>query len=168
MNEAQKIMAAGKGEPEHIVSAPAGTPAVVMKVLDALPGLVGGIDIAIKDRTGKHMPFVLLIFAEGSALHSANFDPKVAQQAVIELAGRWEVDAQAAKLVGAQEGEPTAVLATGEAAPGTTPVINGHGAVNDHVGDIQQIESDRRFGQPHHGHDDEGDAGDGTDVVVTH
>ena len=73
----------------HVATLP--TPEVlIQRVLEALPGLVGGIDYAIRDQTGKHQPFVLLIFAEGTALHSANFDPRVAQKAVIELAGRWD------------------------------------------------------------------------------
>lgn len=66
------------------------TPEVlVQRTLAALPGLVGAIDHAIKDQTGKHQPFVLLVFAEGTAMHSANFQPEVAKAAVIELAQRW-------------------------------------------------------------------------------
>lgn len=72
------------------------TPEVlIQRTLEALPGLVGAIDHAIKDQTSKHQPFVLLIFAEGTALHSANFDPKVAQKAIIELAARWDTGDEA-------------------------------------------------------------------------
>ena len=78
----------------HVATLP--TPEVlIQRTLEALPGLVGAIDHAIRDQTGKHQPFVLLIFAEGTALHSANFDPKVAQKAVIELAGRWDLGDEA-------------------------------------------------------------------------
>lgn len=74
----------------------AATPEVmVQRILTALPGLVGAIDNAIRDQTGKYQPFVLLIFAEGTALHSANFDPQVAQKAVIELAQRWDTGDEA-------------------------------------------------------------------------
>lgn len=62
---------------------------LVQRVLTALPGLVGAIDYAIKDQTGKHQPFVLLVFAEGTALHSANFAPEAAKLAVMELVQHW-------------------------------------------------------------------------------
>ena len=76
------------------------TPEVqVRRVLDALPGLVGAIDHAIKDETGKHQPFALIIFAEGTVMHAANFTPKAAQAALIELAKRWETGQDEAQLV---------------------------------------------------------------------
>lgn len=103
-NAAQQIM----GNP----AAPAApTPEVlVQRTLAALPGLVGAIDHALKDQTGKHQPFVLLIFAEGTALHSANFQPDVAKKAVIELAQRWGEGDEAHLVPPGEEG------AAGEAA----------------------------------------------------
>ena len=93
----QSAAAAIMGDPAaaaHAAALP--TPEVlIQRTLGALPGLVGAIDHAIKDQTGKHQPFVLLIFAEGTALHSANFNPKVAQKAVIELAQRWDTGDEA-------------------------------------------------------------------------
>jgi hypothetical protein len=106
---AEELAAAGKASPAAAImgdpAAAAGlvakpTPEVQIKrTLDCLPGLVGAIDHAIKDQTGKHQPFVLMIFAEGTALHAANFDAKVAQNAVIELASRWDTGADEAQCV---------------------------------------------------------------------
>lgn len=63
----------------------------VAKLLDALPGLVGGIDRAIIEKTGIKAPFVLVLFAEGSAMHATNITPpQQAQAAIIELARAWE------------------------------------------------------------------------------
>jgi hypothetical protein len=95
----------------QIMAAPAAamtaTPEVqIQRCLDILPGLVGGIDAAIKDQTGKHQPFVLLIFAEGTALHSANFGASESQEAVIELAQRWDTDRGLAQMVSDEQGNP--------------------------------------------------------------
>jgi hypothetical protein len=65
-------------------------PERIKHVVDQLPGLVGAIDHALHDQVGRSFPFVLLIFAEDVALHSANFQPDVARNAVIELAQRWD------------------------------------------------------------------------------
>lgn len=94
------------------VAATVATPMViVLRTLEILPGLVGALDSAIKDQTGKHQPFVLLIFAEGTALHSANFAPEVAKNAVIELAKRWD------------EGEPSPVVAPGDEIPSSIKAV---------------------------------------------
>lgn len=50
-------------------------------LLDALPGLVGGIDNFIKKESGKHMAFMLLVFADEAVLHATNADPAIAQEA---------------------------------------------------------------------------------------
>lgn len=50
-------------------------------LLDQLPGLVGAIDNAIKDTSGKHMAFMLLVFADEAVLHATNADPAIAQDA---------------------------------------------------------------------------------------
>lgn len=71
-----------------------GQPVAIQKLLDELPAMVGGIDHAIRDVSGKHMPFVLLVFGENGVLHATNMTP--AAQAVVaikELAAKWETDA---------------------------------------------------------------------------
>lgn len=71
-------------------TAAASQPVEVAKLLDALPGLVGAIDRAIFDASGLKVPFVLLAFTNGGALHATNFDPSVAVAAVKELASKWD------------------------------------------------------------------------------
>ena len=66
-------------------------PPEVKRTLDALPGLVGALDRAIFDQTGKKQPFVLLIFANGGALHATNIHPPAqAIDAVKQLAAVWD------------------------------------------------------------------------------
>lgn len=68
-----------------------GQPQDVQKTLDALPGLVGAIDRAIFDQSGKKQPFVLLIFANGGAMHATNIHPPVdAVTAIKQLAAQWD------------------------------------------------------------------------------
>lgn len=63
----------------------------VARLLDALPGLVGGIDRAIIDNSGMKAPFVLMIFAEGSALHATNMSPpQQAQAALKAVVAAWD------------------------------------------------------------------------------
>jgi len=50
-------------------------------LLKNLPNLVGAIDMAIKDTAGKPMAFMLLVFADGAALHATNTDPAAAHDA---------------------------------------------------------------------------------------
>jgi hypothetical protein len=70
-----------------------GQPKSVAKVLDALPGMIGGIDRAIFDVSGKKMPFVLLIFGENGAMHASNMAPvSQAVDAIKQLAKAWEAD----------------------------------------------------------------------------
>jgi hypothetical protein len=65
----------------------------VAKLLDALPALVGGIDHAIFKESGKTLPFVLLVFTEGGAMHATNINPPVqAIEAIKELAAKWDTD----------------------------------------------------------------------------
>lgn len=78
----------------------AAPPEQVKKVMDELPSMVGGIDLALRDLTGKPMPFVMVIFTDGGAMHATNIEPNLAQRAIQELAASW--------------GEP------GDAVPGTT------------------------------------------------
>jgi hypothetical protein len=60
------------------------------KLLDDLPGLVGALDKAIFDSTGAQLPFTLLIYAEGGAMHASNFNAQEAVRALKDLAARWE------------------------------------------------------------------------------
>jgi hypothetical protein len=65
-------------------------PPEIAAMLDALPGLVGAIDTAIKDTAGKQMPFVLLVFPGNGALHATNISPaSQAVDAVKKLAAAW-------------------------------------------------------------------------------
>lgn len=62
-----------------------------LKVLDALPGLVGAIDRAIIDTTGQKLGFVLLVFAGGQALHATNVTPaSSAIDAMKALVHAWD------------------------------------------------------------------------------
>lgn len=73
-----------------VAGVPADASPDVKKIMDELPGMVGGIDHALIDMLGKPAPFVLVIFAEGGAMHATNFDPKLAAAAVKELAASWD------------------------------------------------------------------------------
>jgi hypothetical protein len=66
---------------------PAEQPAETAALLDALPGMVGGLDRAIFDTTGKKMPFMLVVFNNGGAMHATNVHPPIdAFRALKELA----------------------------------------------------------------------------------
>jgi len=68
-------------------------PVAVAKVLDALPGIVGGLDSMLRDLCGQKMPFVLLVFAQGGAMHATNIVPaSQAIEAVKQLAEQWDVE----------------------------------------------------------------------------
>jgi len=67
-------------------------PAAVAALLDSLPGLVGAIDKAILDTTGRRMPIALLVFAEGAGMHASNFGAAETVKAVKELVMQWEKD----------------------------------------------------------------------------
>lgn len=41
-------------------------------VIDMLPGLIGALDEAIKDRIGERMPFVLVVFGGDAGFHATN------------------------------------------------------------------------------------------------
>lgn len=69
-----------------------GQPEYVAKLLDALPGMVGGIDRAIFDASGKKLPFMLVVFGEGGAMHATNVTPAAdAFRALKQLAASLEV-----------------------------------------------------------------------------
>ena len=60
---------------EAIQPLPAEQPPETAALLDALPGMVGGLDRAIFDTTGKKMPFMLVVFNNGGAMHATNIQP---------------------------------------------------------------------------------------------
>jgi hypothetical protein len=63
----------------------------ITRLLDALPGLVGGIDRAIIEQAGVKAPFVLVIFADGNAMHATNISPPAqAVDAIKALATAWD------------------------------------------------------------------------------
>jgi hypothetical protein len=69
-----------------------GKPALVMQpekvahLLDSLPGIIGGIDMATKDRVGHHVPFVLLYFTGNAAVHATNAGAREAAMLIVEYA----------------------------------------------------------------------------------
>ena len=68
-------------------------PAGVATMLDALPGMIGAIDTAISDTTGSRLPFVLLVFVQGGAVHATNINPpELAVQQIKQLAAQWDTD----------------------------------------------------------------------------
>lgn len=60
------------------------------KLLDDLPGLVGALDKAIFDTAGEQLPFTLLVYAPGGAMHASNFNAQEAVRALKSLADQWE------------------------------------------------------------------------------
>lgn len=54
----------------------------IQRLIDVMPGLIGGIDMAINDQVGKPMPFVLVVFDGKTAAHATNFDAKLAMEAL--------------------------------------------------------------------------------------
>ena len=54
----------------------------IQRLIDVMPGLIGGIDMAINDQVGKPMPFVLVVFEGNTAAHATNFDAKLAMEAL--------------------------------------------------------------------------------------
>lgn len=68
-------------------------PATIAKLLDALPGLVGGIDRALFDVTGGSVPFILVVFADGAAAHATNIVPAACAMAALkDLANNYAED----------------------------------------------------------------------------
>jgi hypothetical protein len=70
-----------------------GQPKAVAKVLDALPGMIGGLDRAIIEVAGQRLPFVLLVFGDNGAMHASNINPaSEAVRAVRELGRAWDAE----------------------------------------------------------------------------
>jgi hypothetical protein len=61
-------------------------PEVVKKLLDNLPGIIGGIDYATRDNCGQHVPFVLLYFTGNAALHATNIGSREAAMLTVGYA----------------------------------------------------------------------------------
>ena len=91
-NEASEIMAdpaSAAGEGSGLIKAPVGTPENALRILNALPGLIGAIDQAIRVETGVKEGFVfaLLVFANNSCIHAGNAaDQSTMLKAIIEFA----------------------------------------------------------------------------------
>lgn len=68
-------------------------PESVAKLLDSLPGLVGALDKAIMDTTGRRMPFAVLVFADGAGMHASNFNAADTVKAIKDLVEAWEKNA---------------------------------------------------------------------------
>ena len=80
--------AAGMGVKPTFLAAPPGTPEVVQKVLNALPGLIGAVDNALRTETGetRGIPFALVMFTDGIAVHASNFNPEATKTALVDFA----------------------------------------------------------------------------------
>ena len=58
----------------------------IQRLIDVMPGLIGGLDMAISDQVGKPMPFVLIVFEGKTAAHATNFDARLAMEALQSFA----------------------------------------------------------------------------------
>lgn len=72
---------------------------MISKVLECLPHLVGGIDSALQGEIGEQVPFVIVAFAAGTAIHATNVKPA---SAAMEGLGQIVDNYRAAK----EAGEP--------------------------------------------------------------
>lgn len=82
--------AAAGVEPEpqvHLIKAPKGTRAEVQRLLNALPGLLGACDEAIRRETGvkEGLPFALVVFCDDQAMHASNTDAESMRKALINF-----------------------------------------------------------------------------------
>lgn len=107
ISDAKKIMqdpAGSAGQPAApVLSSPHIQDPGVATLLNQLPGLVGAIDMAIKDTAGKPLAFMLIVFTPGTVLHATNTDAKVAAAAVGELVDSWRKDGDAPGSAAANE-----------------------------------------------------------------
>lgn len=63
----------GYTDVEEPILIPAGAPVPeIQRVMDSMPGLIGGIDHALIDYVGKPVPFVLVLFSGTTAVHATN------------------------------------------------------------------------------------------------
>jgi hypothetical protein len=66
-------------------------PAITAKIVDELPQLVGAVDRFLIDLSGERIPFVVVAFTAGRALHATNINPpSVAFDALKELVKNME------------------------------------------------------------------------------
>ena len=52
-------------------------------ILEALPGLIGGIDQALREQMGHPVAFVLMTFGKGGAAYSTNVSDVASMQAAV-------------------------------------------------------------------------------------
>lgn len=113
------------------VYAEADTSDLAKRVLDALPGLIGGIDHAIRDQMQlpHGLPFVLMIFTQDAALHAANFNPNAAKEAIIKVAGTFADEAALSQMEAMRDAPESPAEDTYEnreiPVRGQVPAING-------------------------------------------
>lgn len=74
-------------EQEKASVAPAVTPEIAeayrTAILAALPGLTGGIDVALRDQMGHPVAFVLFTFGPGGSAFTSNISDTAAMQAAV-------------------------------------------------------------------------------------
>ncbi len=68
-------------------------PSETAAVLDCLPGMIGAIDQAFVDETGHKIPFILVAFTAGQAVHCTNINPPAdAIAALRSLMINWDAE----------------------------------------------------------------------------
>lgn len=66
-------------------------PTATAKILDELPQLIGAVDRFLIDTSGERIPFVVVAFTAGRAIHATNINPPaVAFDALKELVKTME------------------------------------------------------------------------------
>jgi hypothetical protein len=66
-------------------------PTATAKILDELPQLIGAVDRFLIDTSGERIPFVVVAFTAGRAIHATNINPPaVAFDALKELVKSME------------------------------------------------------------------------------
>lgn len=64
-------------------------PETTNKIIEELPQLIGAIDRFLIDTSGEKVPFVIVAFTAGQAIHGTNINPpSVAFDALKELVGK--------------------------------------------------------------------------------
>lgn len=68
-------------------------PEATNKIIESLPQLVGAVDRFLIDQSGERIPFVVVAFTAGRALHATNINPPaVAFDALKELVKNMDAE----------------------------------------------------------------------------
>ena len=59
-------------------------------IMDALPGLMGALDHAVKDLTKTELPMMLVLFLPDGAMYITNTDTDAARAAVRAMVAGWD------------------------------------------------------------------------------